>query len=111
MTYKLVFIREAISDYKGLDGSQRKVVDKALKRILLNPLPNTEGGYGKPLANLSTSKLSGLMKIKIKSSGLRIIYRLEKAHKEILVIIIGARDDLKVYKDAEKRLSKLSDQV
>ena len=44
MNYKLSFIKEAIQDYKALDGSQRKIVDKALKRILINPLPNTEGG-------------------------------------------------------------------
>ena len=73
MNYKLSFIKEAIQDYKSLDGSQRKIVDKALKRILINPLPNTEGGYGKPLSNLSDSKLAGLMKIKLKSSGLRFI--------------------------------------
>ena len=106
MNYKLSFIKEAIQDYKALDGSQRKVVDKAL---LINPLPNTEGGYGKPLSNLSDSKLAGLMKIKLKSSGLRIVYKLEKSDDEVLVIIIGARAESKVYKDAEKRVAKLED--
>lgn len=109
MNYKLSFIKEAIQDYKALDGSQRKVVDKALKRILINPLFNTEGGYGKPLSNLSDSKLSCLMKIKLKSSGLRIVYKLEKSDDEVLVIIIGARAESKVYKDAEKRVAKLED--
>lgn len=104
MNYKLSFIKEAIQDYQALDGSQRKIVDKALKRILINPLPNTEGGYGKPL-----SKLAGLMKIKLKSSGLRIVYKLEKSDDEVLVIIIGARAESKVYKDAEKRVAKLED--
>ncbi|MGF0095345.1 type II toxin-antitoxin system RelE family toxin [Peptoniphilus sp. SGI.035] len=109
MNYKLSFINEAIEDYKSLDGSQRKVVDKALKRILLNPLPNTQGGYGKPLSNLSNSKLAGLMKIKLKSSGLRIVYKLEQLDNEVLIIIIGARSESKVYKDAEKRVAKLED--
>lgn len=109
MTYKLSFIKEAIDDYQSLDNSQRKIVDKALKRILLNPLARNEGGYGKPLANLSNSKLAGLMKIKLKSSGLRIIYKLEKIDDQVVIIIIGTREDSKVYKDANKRLANLDD--
>ncbi|MDY6066056.1 MAG: type II toxin-antitoxin system RelE/ParE family toxin [Finegoldia sp.] len=109
MSYKLSFIKEAIEDYKHLDGSNRKVVNKALKRILLNPMPNYEGGYGKPLANLSNSKLAGFMKIKLKNSGIRIVYKLEKRENEVLVIIIGAMTDEKVYKEAEKRIEKLDD--
>ena len=102
MNYKLSFIKEAIQDYKALDRSQRKIVDKALKRILINPLPNTEGGYGKPLSNLSDSKLAGLMKIKLKSSGLRIVYKLEKSDDEVLVIIIGQEPNPKSIKMLKK---------
>ena len=107
MTYKLSFIKQAAEDYKALDGSQRKIVYKAIKRILINPLPNTEGGYGKPLGNQSNSSLAGLMKIKLKSSGLRIVYKLEKHEDNVLIIIIGARADSKVYKEAEKRMKDL----
>lgn len=107
MMYKLSFIKQAAEDYKALDGSQRKVVDKAIKRILINPLPNAEGGYGKPLGNQSNSSLAGLMKIKLKSSGLRIVYKLEKREDNVLIIIIGARADSKVYKEAEKRMKNL----
>lgn len=49
------------------------------------------------------------MKIKLKSSGLRIVYKLEKSDDEVLLIIIGARAESKVYKDAEKRVAKLGD--
>ncbi len=107
MMYKLSFIKQAVEDYEALDGSQRKIVDKAIKRILINPLPNTEGGYGKPLGNQSDSSLAGLMKIKLKSSGLRIVYKLEKREDNVLIIIIGARADSKVYKEAEKRIKDL----
>ncbi|WP_246541226.1 hypothetical protein [Peptoniphilus ovalis] len=68
-------------------------MNKALKRVLVNPLPSTEGGYGKPLSNLSSSKLARLLKIKLRSSGLRIVYKLEKFENEVVVIIIGAGDD------------------
>ena len=107
MMYKLSFIKQAAEDYEALDGSQRKVVDKAIKRILINPLPHTEGGYGKPLGTQSNSSLAGLMKIKLKSSGLRIVYKLEKHEDNVLIIIIGARADSKVYKEAEKRMKDL----
>lgn len=106
MMFKLTFLKEAIDDYKKLDGSQRLIVDKALKRILLNPLPQKEGGYGKPLGNLSQTKLAGLMKVKLKSSGLRIVYRLKRQENQVLIIIIGARADSKVYKEAQKRIEK-----
>lgn len=103
MSYKLAFIKEALNDYQKLDGSQRILVDKALKRILLNPLPQQEGGYGKPLAQ---TKLTGLMKVKLKRSGLRIIYCLERHEYQLLVIIIGARADSQVYKEAQRRIAK-----
>lgn len=106
MSYKLTFIKEAVKDYECLDGSQKTIVNKALKRILLNPLPTSEGGYGKPLSNLAGSRLANLMKIKLKSSGLRIVYKLEKQNDEVVVIIICTRADSKVYKEAEKRISK-----
>lgn len=107
MMYKLSFIKKAIEDYKSLDGSQRKVVDKAINKIMLNPLPNTEGGYGKPLRNQNSSELAGLLKIKIKNAGIRIVYKLIRQDDVILIIIIGARADSEVYKEAEKRLKNL----
>lgn len=107
MNYSLSFIKEADKDYQRLDGSQKIIVDKALKKIVKNPLSNTEGGYGKPLSNLSNSNLAGLLKVKLKSSGLRIVYKLEKINDKVVVIVIGMRDDSKVYKEAERRLRQL----
>ena len=74
---------------------------------MLNPLPNTEGGYGKPLRNQNSSELAGLLKIKIKNAGIRIVYKLIRQDDVILIIIIGARADSEVYKEAEKRLKNL----
>lgn len=107
MSYKLSFIKDAKKDYLKLDGSQKIIVDKALKKIVKNPLSNTEGGYGKALSNLSNSNLAGLLKVKLKSSGLRIVYKLEKINDKVVVIVIGMRDDSKVYKEAERRLRQL----
>lgn len=107
MTYQLQFIPEALKDYEKLDNSQKIIVNKTLKKILTNPYPRSEGGYGKPLSNLSDTKLAGLLKIKLKSAGLRIVYKLEKVDEKVLVVVIGTREDSKVYKDAQKRINKI----
>ena len=43
------FLPEAAEDLKRLDGSVRRIVDKAISKVSMNPLSVEEGGYGKPL--------------------------------------------------------------
>ena len=45
------FTEEAEKDRATLDRSQRLQVDKAIYKVSQNPLPQSEGGYGKPLGN------------------------------------------------------------
>lgn len=106
MTWSLSFITEADEDYQKLDGSQRILVDKALEKVKQNPLPQREGGYGKELANKSVSNLAGLLKIKLKSSGIRIVYKLIRTETSMVVVVIGMREDDEVYKIAQKRKDK-----
>ena len=97
--WRVKFRAEAQKDLGALDNSQQAEVLKALKKVSLNPLPQSEGGYGKPLRG----GLAGLMKIKLKAAGLRIVYRLIRtATTEIIVIAI--RDGDAVYDAAGKRL-------
>ncbi len=49
--YEVAFYPDALKDIKRLDGSQRKIVLKAIEKIRTNPLPQNEGGFGKPLGN------------------------------------------------------------
>ena len=51
MTWTLEYLPEARKDLKSLGHTQQVVVDKALKKVKTNPLPQAEGGYGKPLGN------------------------------------------------------------
>ena len=51
MNWEVEYLPEAESDLKSLDGSQRILVLKAIKKVKQNPLPVYEGGYGKPLGN------------------------------------------------------------
>ena len=60
MIWECLFLPEAEEDLRKLDGSQRILVAKALKKVLQNPLPASEGGYGKPLGNHNKTALAGL---------------------------------------------------
>ena len=62
--YEVAFYPDALKDIKRLDGSQRKIVLKAIEKIRTNPLPQNEGGFGKPLGNKAGTDLTGFMKIR-----------------------------------------------
>ena len=49
MSWEIEYIPQAAEDFDKLDGSQKKLVLKALNKVAKNPLPDYEGGYGKPL--------------------------------------------------------------
>ena len=47
--WKVEYLSEALDDIKQLDQGQRVQVVKAINRVAVDPLPQNEGGYGKPL--------------------------------------------------------------
>ena len=106
MTWNVEYLPEAVKDLRDLDGSQRQLVAKAIAKVSKNPLPDVEGGYGKPLTNKGGNNLSGFLKIKLKASDLRIVYQLVKVEGEMLLFFIGARADEEVYNLAQKRIVK-----
>ena len=89
--WELSFLPEAREDLRALDGSQRIRVVKAIAKVQSNPLPSSEGGYGKPLGNKRLSQLSGLMKVKLKSDGIRIVYKLERIEHAMRIVVIEAQ--------------------
>lgn len=101
--WELSFLPEAREDLRALDGSQRIRVVKVIAKVQSNPLPSSEGGYGKPLGNKRLSQLSGLMKVKLKSDGIRIVYKLERIEHAMRIVVIGVRSDDAVYREAQKR--------
>ena len=103
MNWELSYLPEAADDLSGLDGSQRLQVLKAIKKVKQNPLPINEGGYGKPLGSHNDNNLTGLLKIKLKSSGIRVVYKLLRTDKIMCIIVIGVRADEEVYEIASKR--------
>ena len=104
MSWNVVFIPQAEEDLRQLDNSQRIQVLKAIAKVSANPLPYTEGGYGKPLGNHLTSNLSGFLKIKLLKLGLRVVYRLVEDKGQMRIIVISVRDDSTVYKLTQERM-------
>ena len=97
MSWTLEYLPEAEKDLKALDGSQRLLVLKAIKKVQQNPLPQSEGGYGKPLGHKGGRDLTNLLKIKLKASGIRIVYSLIRQDEKMVIIVIGIREDEEVY--------------
>lgn len=106
-TWKIEYLDKALEDLKALDGSQRKQVDKAIKKVAKNPLPRAEGGYGDPLGNKIGINLTGLLKIKLLKLGIRVVYKLIKIDDRMLIIVIGARADDEVYEIAAQRVVEM----
>jgi mRNA interferase RelE/StbE len=106
MAWEIVYLNEAKAEFKRLDHSQQIQVLKAIKRVSINPLPNTEGGYGKPLGSHNSSKLTGYFKIVLMKLGIRVVYKLIREESLMRIIVISMRGDEEVYKIADERIHK-----
>ena len=106
MNWTLKFLPEAKKDLERLAGNQRVLVAKAIEKVRQNPVSMFEGGYGKPLGNKGGRNLTGLLKIKLKDAGLRVVYKLIQTDTEMIIVVIGARADDEVYDIASKRVIK-----
>ena len=104
--WKTIYLTEAREDLRRLDGSTRLMVRKAIQKVLQNPLPQSEGGYGVPLGNKQGSHLAGCLKIKLLRIGIRVVYRLRYTEHGMEIVVIGARADSEVYQVAEDRLHR-----
>lgn len=106
MTWQIVFLEEAKNDLKKLDHSSQTQILKGIRKVSQNPLPTFQGGYGKPLSHTNGTNLTNLLKIKFLDLGIRVVYKLEKTDTLMKIIVISARTDEQVYKDAYKRREK-----
>ena len=93
MSYKLKFLPTALKEWQKLDSTIQTQLKKKLKEHLESP-------------HVPGSQLSGFenhYKIKLRSSGYRLVYEVVEEEIYILVIAIGKRDKNMVYKKAQKR--------
>lgn len=98
MIYKLLFLESAQKEWDKLDHKIRDIFSKKLDERLKNP-------------EIPKDKLVGMpycYKIKLKSSGYRLVYRVIKTEIVVEVISVGARSKSQVYKKAHKRLGSHS---
>ena len=91
MTWTIRYLPEALQDLRALDSSRRARVLKAIEKVSLNPLPNSEGGYGESLGNRQNSRLAGYLKIKLLKDGLRVVYGLVRDKEVMKIVIISDR--------------------
>ncbi len=95
MSYKLRFHELALEEWNKLDESVRKPLKKKLSERLDNP-------------RIPSAALSGMkdcFKIKLKSAGYRIVYRVDDDIIYVTVIAVGKRDKSRVYDVAHERIS------
>ncbi|NEW60199.1 type II toxin-antitoxin system RelE/ParE family toxin [Sulfurovum sp. bin170] len=88
MSYKLAFHRKALKEWEQLDNSIKEQFKKKLEKRLETP-------------KIPKDKLRGfdmVYKIKLKSAGYRLAYRVEDETITVLVLVVGKREDNKVYK-------------
>ena len=95
---------EARKDHRALDIHARVQVNKAIRKVSQNPLPQKEGGYGKPLGHKSGKNLTGLCKIKLLKLGIRVVYRIVRTEETMKIVVIAARADDEVYSIAARRM-------
>ena len=104
MAWDIVYHEMARKDLHRLDRTQRTQVLKAIEKVAHNPLPNHEGGYGKPLGNRATAQLAGYCKIKLRKSGLRVVYGIVREQEVMTIVVISIKNVETVYKLAEQHI-------
>ena len=106
MNWQITFLEEALQDLTKLDGSVRARVLKGLRKVSQNPLPASQGGYGKPLGHKNGINLTNLLKIKFRDLGIRVVYKVEITNSVMNIIIISARTEEQVYEETQVRRIK-----
>ena len=106
MNYDIDYSDEAKQDLKEFNKYQEHQIVKSIRKVAKNPLPQNEGGYGKPLGNKHGNNLTGYCKIKFKQLGVRVVYKVIRTDGIMKIIVIAARADEEVYELAAKRINK-----
>jgi mRNA interferase RelE/StbE len=109
--WQVRYIDEALEDLDKLDVFLRKLVIAGIKKVSHSPLPQNEGGYGKPLGNKRGNNLVGFFKIKYKRYGIRVVYTLVRDKKIMNIIVISKREDNVCYKETKKRKENYKDKL
>lgn len=102
--FAVSYIPAALRDLEKLNPSVAREVLKKIEHVALNPRAVSRGGYGHPLSGT----LAGFFKIKLRSRGLRVVYKLRESEGAMTVIVVAARAGGEVYAVAEQRIRRLN---
>jgi len=94
MTYRLLFVADALKEWRALAAPVRSQFTKKLKQRLEHP-------------RVESSRLSGMKdcyKIKLRSAGFRLVYEVRDKTLVVSVVAVGKRERNAVYKAASKRI-------
>ncbi len=97
------YLKEAVNDLKKLDPSVQRIVLAGIAKVSRNPLPQSEGGYGKPLGKKGGKNLTGFFKIKYKNIAIRVVYTLVREEQVFNIVAVSERDENHCYDLAAKR--------
>lgn len=95
-TYKLAFVPSALKEWDKLGVTLKEQFKNKLNERLQNP-------------HVPKDRLSGgknLYKIKLRSSGYRLVYEVEDHTITVFVLSVGKRERSEVYKKALARLEQ-----
>lgn len=96
MSYSLEFKESALKEWKKLDGGIREQFKKKLAERLERPRVESARLFG----------MSDCYKIKLKKAGYRLVYRVDDNRIIVTVVAVGKRENLIVYRLAEKRVQE-----
>lgn len=97
MSYSLEFKESALKEWHKLDGGIREHFKKRLAERLERP-------------RVESARLSGMpdcYKIKLKNAGYRLVYQVDDNRIVVIVVAVGKRENLAVYRAAGKRLKTI----
>ncbi len=94
MSYRLRFHELTLAEWRRLDASIREPLKKKLAERLEHPRVPSAALFGMP----------DCYKIKLRSAGYRLIYRVDDTVVFVTVFAVGRRDKQKVYEVAQSRL-------
>ena len=95
--YDIQFHPLVEDDLEKLNNSVRVEVFKKLKKIQNSP------ELGELLGNKNGMNLSGLRKMYVAKKQIRIVYEIVESLILVKVLVIGKREDMVVYKQAQLR--------
>lgn len=94
MTYSLEFDARALKEWKKLGDTVRQQLKKKLAEVLLNP-------------RIEANRLHSLpdcYKIKLRSSGYRLVYQVIDHEVVVFVVAVDRRERKQAYRKAAERL-------